>query len=469
MGTSRVDLGAAFIHGCDASYNPVFKLATELGVKVDQTAGGYSGGWGQNAPWFDSSTGRRLSRAHVNKVWAWVVAAKALMDTTPLRKMHQWEASLAEQRERFRASRESRRALGQRAEAALEGELGETATEPLKLPPPMALTDYAEETVTRLRQRRKPPAPVEVEDKQTSASRGRQRQPTSAAETGDEDVTVVERDAVGPYRTRQHGKQGTAAPSDAQRESAGGHARHCVENAKQVKPELAEDEAAEDEAAEDEDEAAEDEASHHASQPMCDRCGRTFKNNAARGKHMLTCGTVEDMRVDVKDMEAEAEAHAEAEAVADADAVVKAAGGAVMAAAPAAIPLVGAVASSEERPAAARNDADDRDGEGTAELPPLAVQRLEWDSAAAEEMVATATAQITVSVAARVEFEGVGQVLAAAGEEADAAVAAAVREQHEAEEDEAMAEEPVRMLQYSQARCFSDTSWPRSSSVLVVA
>ena len=99
MGTSRVDLGAAFIHGCDASYNPVFKLAAELGVKVDQTAGGYSGGWGQNAPWFDTSTGRRLSRAHVNKVWAWVVAAKALMDTTPLRTMHQWEASLAEQRE----------------------------------------------------------------------------------------------------------------------------------------------------------------------------------------------------------------------------------------------------------------------------------------------------------------------------------------------------------------------------------
>ena len=77
------------------------------------------------------------------------------------------------------------------------------------------------------------------------------------------------------------------------------------------------------------------------------------------------------------------------------------------------------MASSEQRPAAARSD-----GEGTAKLPPLAVQvshalfayalgeacvlralfackGLEWDSAAAEKMVATATAQITASVAAR--------------------------------------------------------------------
>ena len=77
------------------------------------------------------------------------------------------------------------------------------------------------------------------------------------------------------------------------------------------------------------------------------------------------------------------------------------------------------MASSEQRPAAARSD-----GEGAAKLPPLAVQvshalfayalgeacvlralfackGLEWDSAAAEKMVATATAQITASVAAR--------------------------------------------------------------------
>ena len=82
--------------------------------------------------------------------------------------------------------------------------------------------------------------------------------------------------------------------------------------------------------------------------------------------------------------------------------------------------------SSGQRSATARGEADNRDGEGTAELelPPLAVQvsralsayalgeacvlralfackGLEWDSAAAEKMVATATAQITASVAAR--------------------------------------------------------------------
>ena len=40
---SNVDLGAAYIHGCDDSYNTVYRLASNLGVKVDQTAGGYSG------------------------------------------------------------------------------------------------------------------------------------------------------------------------------------------------------------------------------------------------------------------------------------------------------------------------------------------------------------------------------------------------------------------------------------------
>jgi len=46
MGGHPIDLGAAYIHGCDAAYNPVYRLAMALNEKIDQTAGGYSAGWG---------------------------------------------------------------------------------------------------------------------------------------------------------------------------------------------------------------------------------------------------------------------------------------------------------------------------------------------------------------------------------------------------------------------------------------
>ena len=90
MGGSPVDLGAAYIHGCDATYNPVFRLAAALGVNVDQTNGGYSGGWGVDAPWYDEMTGRAVSKATVERVYACVTSAKALMDLTPLPTLRKW-------------------------------------------------------------------------------------------------------------------------------------------------------------------------------------------------------------------------------------------------------------------------------------------------------------------------------------------------------------------------------------------
>ena len=62
MGESPIDLGAAYIHGCDATYNTVYRLASSLGITVDQRSGGYSGGWGVDAPWYDSASGRRISK-----------------------------------------------------------------------------------------------------------------------------------------------------------------------------------------------------------------------------------------------------------------------------------------------------------------------------------------------------------------------------------------------------------------------
>lgn len=63
MGESPIDLGAAYIHGCDAMYNTVYRLASTVGARVDQSAGGYSAGWGVNAPWYDATTGRRINQA----------------------------------------------------------------------------------------------------------------------------------------------------------------------------------------------------------------------------------------------------------------------------------------------------------------------------------------------------------------------------------------------------------------------
>ena len=102
MGGHPIDLGAAYIHGCDAMYNTVFRLASHLGVNVDQTAGGYSRGWGVEAPWFDSATGRQLNPAQVRRAYAAIISAKALMDATPLQKLREWEQRHAEIWERRR-------------------------------------------------------------------------------------------------------------------------------------------------------------------------------------------------------------------------------------------------------------------------------------------------------------------------------------------------------------------------------
>ena len=65
-------------------------IAAALGVNVDQTNGGYSGGWGVDAPWYDEMTGRAVSKATVERVYACVTSAKALMDLTPLPTLRKW-------------------------------------------------------------------------------------------------------------------------------------------------------------------------------------------------------------------------------------------------------------------------------------------------------------------------------------------------------------------------------------------
>ena len=87
IGESNVDLGAAYIHGCDELYNPVFRLAKQLSVRVDQRMGGYSGGWGVDAPWFECHTGRRIPKSVLEKTYSYIASAKALIEATPLTKL----------------------------------------------------------------------------------------------------------------------------------------------------------------------------------------------------------------------------------------------------------------------------------------------------------------------------------------------------------------------------------------------
>jgi hypothetical protein len=55
-----VDLGAAYVHGCNIT-NPLFRQAAVHNKKLDTSAGGYSIGWGQKCLW-RSQDGRIIDK-----------------------------------------------------------------------------------------------------------------------------------------------------------------------------------------------------------------------------------------------------------------------------------------------------------------------------------------------------------------------------------------------------------------------
>ena len=59
-----VDLGAAYVHGCH-TFNVLYVIAQENKIKLDQSSGGYSAGWGENAPWYDIVKGGRIKENEV--------------------------------------------------------------------------------------------------------------------------------------------------------------------------------------------------------------------------------------------------------------------------------------------------------------------------------------------------------------------------------------------------------------------
>jgi monoamine oxidase len=63
---TKVDLGASFVHGCH-EYNPLFLMARESGVRLDNAEGGYSAGWLTGAAWYDVKGPGTVPAKHVRK------------------------------------------------------------------------------------------------------------------------------------------------------------------------------------------------------------------------------------------------------------------------------------------------------------------------------------------------------------------------------------------------------------------
>jgi hypothetical protein len=63
---TKVDLGASFVHGCH-EYNPLFLMARESGVRLDNAEGGYSAGWLTGAAWYDVKGPGTVPVKHVRK------------------------------------------------------------------------------------------------------------------------------------------------------------------------------------------------------------------------------------------------------------------------------------------------------------------------------------------------------------------------------------------------------------------
>lgn len=66
-GSCTVDLGAAYVHGCNET-NSVWRLAACTGKPLDTTAGGYSSGWGEECLWRNKS-GEIVSKAAVRRAF----------------------------------------------------------------------------------------------------------------------------------------------------------------------------------------------------------------------------------------------------------------------------------------------------------------------------------------------------------------------------------------------------------------
>ena len=66
-----VDLGAAYVHGCH-TFNVLYVIAQENKIKLDQSSGGYSAGWGEYAPWYDISKGGRIKERDVKNAFRMV-------------------------------------------------------------------------------------------------------------------------------------------------------------------------------------------------------------------------------------------------------------------------------------------------------------------------------------------------------------------------------------------------------------
>ena len=69
-----VDLGASFVHGCH-EFNPLYVIAKENKVVLNNAGGGYSAGWGERALWYDAINGGRVKERNV--VQAFHIARKA--------------------------------------------------------------------------------------------------------------------------------------------------------------------------------------------------------------------------------------------------------------------------------------------------------------------------------------------------------------------------------------------------------
>lgn len=74
----NVDLGASFVHGCH-TYNPLFVIAKENKVTLNNAGGGYSAGWGERALWYDTVQGGRVKEKIVQQAFRLVRKSTELM------------------------------------------------------------------------------------------------------------------------------------------------------------------------------------------------------------------------------------------------------------------------------------------------------------------------------------------------------------------------------------------------------
>jgi len=74
----QVDLGASFVHGCH-EYNPLFVIARNNKVTLNNAGGGYSAGWSENAAWYNASEGGRVKPATVTHAFKMARKATNLM------------------------------------------------------------------------------------------------------------------------------------------------------------------------------------------------------------------------------------------------------------------------------------------------------------------------------------------------------------------------------------------------------